>query len=403
MLSVGFRGVGERMQQPERSLRILMALPDRRVRGGPPSHLYLLFDTLRELGVDVRGFVYGGRVHTETMVRKLGQRLADLVRLPFQIARVRPDMVHLNSAFDRHGLLRDVFFAPLCKLLGQRVVIKFHGSDEALASERAFPWRQMTRLLLHSCEVACVLSDEERRYFQREHPKGRYRVVKNALEFSRYTAPHDFRRKYGIPADRPLLLFIARFIEPKGIFDVIEALPAIRARHDVFTAFVGDGPVRQEAERRCAAWGLTQHVAFTGYIPEDETIGAYAESDLLVFPTYHPEGMPMVLFHSMASGLPIVTTRLRAAADWMEDGVHCVYVPPKNVAALVSATVGLLDSPSRRAAMGAAGKALVAQFDRRHVAREVAELYEDVLSGRHRQWEEQRVGVRRAPAGSGYA
>ncbi len=365
----------------KKRLRVLMALPDRRVRGGPPSHLYLLHDSLRDRGVDMRSFVYGGRTHSESMAFKLLNRFIDLAKLPFHVLRHRPDVIHLNSAFDRNGLLRDVFFAPLCKLLGQKVVIKFHGSDEVLACERKFPWRSMTRLMLRCCDTVCVLSHEERGYFEREHPGHRYRVVKNALDFSRYEGDHNFRARHGIPADKLVLLFIARFIEPKGIFDVIKALPEIRKKHDVFCAFVGDGPVRGEAEKRCADLNLTEHVAFTGYIPEDETIGAYRESDLLVFPTYHPEGMPMVLFHSMASGLPIVTTRIRAAADWMEDGRHCVFVPDRDVPALVEAVGGLLDAPSKREAMSGAGRELVKGFERKKVADEFVALYDEVVGG----------------------
>lgn len=367
------------MARRDKSLRVLMALPDRRVRGGPPSHLYLLRDSLRELDVDVRGFIFGGRTHTETLPQKVGQRLLDLVKLVIQIVRLRPDLVHLNSAFDRNGLLRDVFFAPTCKLLGCKVIVKFHGSEESLASEQRLPWRWMTRLLLRSCDAVCVLSEEERRYFEREHPYGKYQVVRNALDFSRYTCDNDFRGRYGIPRDRPLLLFIARFIESKGIFDVISAIPEIRKRHPVFTAFVGDGPVRAEAESRCCDLGITDHVAFTGYIPEDETVGAYRDADVLVFPTYHAEGMPMVLFHAMASGLPIITTRIRAAADWMVDGEHCLFVPAKSVGDLVAATVDLLGSPETRTAMSQAGKELVRSFDKANVAREFLELYEGVL------------------------
>ena len=91
-------------------MRILMSLPDRRVRGGPPSHLYLLRDTLTEVGVDVRSFIYGGRTHDEGRTRKLFGRLLDLARFPLLIARHRPDVLQLNSAFD-HALLVNVRYS----------------------------------------------------------------------------------------------------------------------------------------------------------------------------------------------------------------------------------------------------------------------------------------------------
>ncbi|MBU0718587.1 MAG: hypothetical protein KJ749_10095, partial [Planctomycetes bacterium] len=63
-------------------MQVLMSVPDRRVRGGPPSHLYLLRDTLVDMGLDVASFVYGGRRHDEGCLRKLVGRCADVLRFP---------------------------------------------------------------------------------------------------------------------------------------------------------------------------------------------------------------------------------------------------------------------------------------------------------------------------------
>lgn len=361
-------------------VRLLMALPDRRVRGGPPSHLYLLRDSLLEQGIDVRDFLYGGRTHDEGPLRKTLGRLADLARFPVRLWRERPDVLQLNSAFDRKGVARDVFFVPLARLLRQRTVLKFHGSDLPFLERPAGVWRLLSRLVVRGASVVCVLSHEEREAFARLHPGTRVEVVKNALDLSRYRPRYDFRERYGIPRGRPLLLFVARFIESKGLREVLDALARIAPAHDVHAALVGDGPVRAEMESLARALGVAERTTFTGYVAEDETVPAYAAADLLVFPTYHQEGMPMVIFHSLACGLPVVTTRIRAAADWLSGPEQAVFVPPRDPEALARAVVGLLDDPDLRRRMADNGRRVAATFERSAVAREFVELYTSLLA-----------------------
>lgn len=363
----------------ENPLRVLMALPDRRVRGGPPSHLYLLRAELQAQGVDVRSFVYGARTHDETGVRRLAGRLLDVLRFPFLLVRHRPAVVQLNSAFDRNGVLRDMLFVPLARLLGQKVLLKFHGSDLEFLEQARGLWRVFQALAVRPAHIVGVLSRAEQHAFQQRFPRVRFELVKNALDFSRYHTDGGFRNRHGIPADKPLLLFIARFIQEKGLEDVVRALPLIRRRHDVHAVFVGDGPARAAGEKLCRSLDLEACTVFTGYLPEDDTIDAYSAADLLVFPTYHQEGMPMVIFHSLASGLPVVTTRIRAAADWLRADEHCVFVPPREVPALAEALIDLLDHPDKRIALALRGREVAARFSKSAVACEFVGLYQSLL------------------------
>lgn len=362
-----------------------MALPDQRVRGGPPVHLYLLRDTLCALGVDVRAFIYGGRRHDEGAVWKVLSRCVDLMHLPALVLRHRPDVVQFNSAFDRKGVLRDVFFVPVARLLGQRVILKFHGSNLDLLESRHPLWRMLRGIAMRSATVVCVLSHEEAAAFTRHYPTTRIQIAKNALDLSRYPSQDDFRGRYHIPPHKPLLLFVARFIAAKGLREVIQALPMIRQRHDVHAVFVGDGPLREENITLVRTLGLEDCTTFTGYLPEDETVGAYRTSTMLVFPTYHQEGMPMVIFHALACGLPIVTTRIRAAADWLEEGKHCFFVPAREPQRLAEAVIWLLDNAPLRQEMGQHGRALAQRFEATAVAREFMDLYEEVARGHGRE------------------
>ncbi len=363
-------------------MKVLMTLPDKRVRGGPPSHLYLLYDELGRQGIDVHSFIYGGRVHDESLFTKIVSRLSDLFKLIVMIIKVRPDMVQFNSSFDKRAIVRDIFFVPVARLLGQRVITKFHGSDQALLNNAGRFWRILIWIIIRGSNVICLLSGEEKENFIQKFPKDCFVVVKNALDFDRYEAKIDFRKEHGIPEDVPLLLFIARFIESKGLNEVIEAMKIILKDRDIHTVFAGDGPVKEKYEKMSLDYGLKDKVTFTGYIPEDDTVNAYISSDMLVFPTYHEEGMPMVVFHSMASGLPVITTRMRATADWMKDGEHCLFIPPRDPGKLADAIMKLLNDTELATRMSKNEKELAKKFDKRIVAGEFISMYKALKSGK---------------------
>jgi len=200
-------------------------------------------------------------------------------------------------------------------------------------------------------------------------------VVKNALDLDWYTQRTNFRAEYGIPEGKPLLLFIARFVPEKGLADVIQALPMVRDRHDIHAVFIGDGPQRVEAEQLCRRLELTSCTTFTGHLPEDTAVDGYRAATMLVFPTTLPEGQPMVVLRAFACGLPVISTRFRASGDWLEEGKHCLFVPPHDPKAVAAAIIQLLDDTQTAAALAREGHQVALHFERRVVAREFAALY----------------------------
>lgn len=87
----------------------------------------------------------------------------------------------------------------------------------------------------------------------------------------------------------------------------------------------------------------------------------YAEADLFVFPS-RGDCTPVATIEAMASGLPIVTTRTGAMAEQVEEGVNGLLVAPDDPAALARAVGALAGDQTRRAAMGAAGRARASRW-----------------------------------------
>lgn len=205
--------------------------------------------------------------------------------------------------------------------------------------------------------------------------------------------PGRYGRNPGRDAERApgkRLVFVGRLAAVKGVPVLLEALARLRADDpEVTLTLVGDGPERGWIEARIAALGLAGAVTVTGYLGQGEVAAELAGSDIFVLPSF-AEGVPVVLMEAMATGLPVVTTRIAGIPELVEDGVSGLVVPPGDAAGLAGALATLLADPALRDRMGAAGRAhVVAEHD---IAKEAAWLGE-ILAG--------RAGARLRPGAEG--
>lgn len=112
------------------------------------------------------------------------------------------------------------------------------------------------------------------------------------------------RRQFGWPASEPVLLFVGRFVEKKGMTllqSIAEQTPDCR------WVFVGWG--QHDPEQ----WRLP-HVISVGRLDHEQLARFYRAADLLVLPSVG-EGFPLVIQEAMACGLPVLTSQETAAGD----------------------------------------------------------------------------------------
>jgi len=227
-----------------------------------------------------------------------------------------------------------------------------------------------------------VLSSEERTNFLRAGvPEKKVFQVKNVVAPTPAAKTANFAERLQVSPETPLLLFIGRFIAAKGLVDCIVACKLLSKRNeDYLLLCVGDGPARPEAEAAVKNLGLESKVRFCGYISEAEAAEFYANSTMLLFPTYHYEGFPMVIFNAAAAGLPIITTQIRAAADFLRQPDNCLWVEAKRPDLLAEAIPTLLSNPELRSTMSNNNKALAARFSAEIVTSEYLEIYEQLVT-----------------------
>jgi glycosyltransferase involved in cell wall biosynthesis len=183
---------------------------------------------------------------------------------------------------------------------------------------------------------------------------------------------------------RRVILTVGRLVPIKNTKLLVSAMPAVvDAVPDAHLVIVGDGPERASLEAVARELGISDRVAFGGYVPQGETPGWYRTADLFALSSDF-DNSPNVVLEAMASGLPVVSTRVGGVAEFVAERGG-VLVPPGDATALAAAIVAMLKDENRRREAGAFNRrAATERFSWRASAQALLETYEDVIAARRR-------------------
>ena len=309
-------------------MRILVGMPAPDSWGGPISSEPPFVEALKRLGHDVAAevYVYGDRERpTPTL-----SRISRVLRTAFRFRRLLKerdfDLVHLNTAFDMRTILRDSASLFLMRPGRTKVLMKLHGSEAEEFADASRLTKCLIRYIARKADGFGYHTREELEAFLKlGFDPAKFFPVRNAVTIQE-DLPPGFERPQKAPEDVFEILFVSRFIPAKGLVETIEACEELRRRGIRFRlSCVGDGPSLQDGQDAVGRLAMGRVVTFTGYIPEDEVAKRFMSADLFVFPTSHKEGFPNVLFKAVAVGLPVVTTEVRAARDYLSAPTNCLF------------------------------------------------------------------------------
>lgn len=168
----------------------------------------------------------------------------------------------------------------------------------------------------------------------------------------------------------------------KGVPVLIEALQAMAP--DAWSELIIVGTASERTQKSLADAGLLDRVSFRSGIPDEALAALIGSAQALVVPSRY-EGFSLPAVEAMACGTPIVASAVGALPALVSGGAG-VLVPPNDPVALANSLTEVLASPSRRAAMGEAGRRrAVETYSWRAVAEQTAELYRHVIRARSQQ------------------
>jgi colanic acid/amylovoran biosynthesis glycosyltransferase len=187
--------------------------------------------------------------------------------------------------------------------------------------------------------------------------------------------------------DRDSIVCVASLSPKKGHAHLIDALALLAERHpSVVLALVGDGPERDAIVARARDRGVAERVQLLGSRPWPEVRAALGRARVVVLPSVatpegRMEGIPVALMEAMASGAPVVATRLSGIPELVQDGVTGLLAAPGDAGGLASAIGRLLDDDSLATELVANARALVERsFSLEREARRLGDLFDESIA-----------------------
>jgi glycosyltransferase involved in cell wall biosynthesis len=183
------------------------------------------------------------------------------------------------------------------------------------------------------------------------------------------------RRALGAALDVPLIGLVSGLRVMKGHDAAIEAAGRLAGAGRRFQmVFVGRGALEARIRQAIVTAGLSRRITVMGFVPD--LPAAMAALDLALYPAIESDGMSRVLLEYLATGKPVVASRVGVVPEVLEDGRTALLVPAGDGAALARAIERLLDDRALGAKLGAAGSELArTRLSGACVAGELARLY----------------------------
>jgi glycosyltransferase involved in cell wall biosynthesis len=358
------------------SKRILVGVP-------PKHHVLLSYDEIKglsDLGHTCKPVLYGRNDSSPGKVRKLLGVISKALNIVKELYKFSPDILYLNSRFEPVATTRDFITVLIINTLYIRklkIVIKTHGSDPAILQSQSFFYKKLVVPYLEKyIDAWFFLSQEEKEIIRQYNTRlaNKIFITANIVDPERSVASLEFRQKYLLDTDKFKVLFVGRIVREKGVFSLLQSIPLLACKDDCLFFFVGDGPDLASLKDLSEQLELSAYTRFLGYIPDNECDHFYANVDILAFPTFFNEGFPMALFKSVAAGLPVITTRIRAAKDHLSAPDNVLWVEGESPESVAEAISALYANQGLRTTMSQNNRQVAKKFSREYVCSEMSEV-----------------------------
>jgi colanic acid/amylovoran biosynthesis glycosyltransferase len=210
--------------------------------------------------------------------------------------------------------------------------------------------------LVEAARVIITETDYAEKFLRERFPERADRIHRvynglNLAEFGRAT----------FSSDSPSIVAIGRLIVKKGFADLIRACALLAERGRSFRCDIfGEGPLENQLRAQIEQLGLQEFVQLPGPKPQHELREHLANASVFVLPSVpEPDGgmdnLPTVIMEAMATGLPVVSTRIGGIPEMVIDNQTGFLVQPEDAVALAGAIENVTNDRSLGQRLGQVG------------------------------------------------
>lgn len=138
----------------------------------------------------------------------------------------------------------------------------------------------------------------------------------------------DIKKKFNLPSDSIILFFAGRLILEKGILYLTEAVnELIDENKNIYLFIAGVGPLFDDIKSK---YLKSKNIILLNQIEYDEVMNFLSQTDIVVIPSYYPEGLPTLILEAGANYCPVISTPKGGAKEIISDDNYGIIIEPKN-------------------------------------------------------------------------
>ncbi len=293
------------------------------------------------------------------------------------------DVIHI------HGLWHFAGLAPYLAGVKTPKCVTIHGLLDRWALANGY-WKKklfgtlFQKSVLDKTELIQINNLDEQNDLQNflGHAHPNVKIVPNGMNirnFEKLPEKDIFKKKYNIPKDKKLILFLSRINIKKGLDLLLPAFKTIIAkRNDCILVLAGpDDGYLNETGRFIETESLQESIKLVGMLVGEDKLAAFVDADIFVLPS-HSEGFSIATLEALVSGIPsLLSDRVGFGESIREsNAAHLVELNPESI---VNGLTKMLDDENYCELLANNGKALVKEkYDIELVAKNLFEEFNKI-------------------------
>ncbi len=289
--------------------------------------------------------------------------------------REKLDVLHVHYAIP-HATTAWIARQMLADSHRVKVITTLHGTDITLVGQEE-SFHAITKFSIEQSDAVTAVSEFLKEETLRTFGCSgcRISVIPNFVNLDEYHPAARKERDGLCPAGHKLLTHISNFREVKRVKDVVRIFARVRRTIPATLLMIGDGPDRAESERESRELGVEADVRFLGRL--DPVVPLLQQSDLFLLPS-QSESFGLAALEAMATGVPVVGSRVGGVPELIEDGVSGILEPPGSVEAMARRSAEVLRDEAAHQRMVAAALARASLYDADAIVPRYEALYKAV-------------------------
>ncbi len=312
-------------------------------------------------------------------------RFGAVMALEERLRELQPDLIHIQTPFIAHYA-----GVKLAKRLQIPAVLTYHTYfEEYLFYYVRFLPRTMLRWMVrHLTRQQCsqvdsvVVPTQAFSNVLREYGvRSELYINPTGIDLKRFSHGDGrrFREEYGIPLERPALIFVGRMVHEKNIDILLRVVARLKAHvPEIMMLLVGEGPAEAHLHRLGSELSISDNLKWIGNLNSLESLcDCYCAGDIFVFAS-RTETQGLVLLEAMALGLAVVSTAKMGTVDILADCQGALVVE-ESEEAFTTAVLNLLSDEELRQQLSLQGREYAKTWSASTMALRLEEVYMETV------------------------